>query len=212
MKRQLVIRSAHSEKSLQGADLIMLTLREFGDHFFGFGDHSRALNVVQKLFERSGNRFSHQHALFGQEEGSGEIVGLLMPFTRRSMQRTWLATALDLLMIYRTSEMLTFLQRLLHYRAEERIARDEFYIAHLAVYPQHQRKGYGQQLLTHAQQLARSQGLANLSLLTEIENQPAITLYQKFGFQITETIPYPPEMHYMGTAASIRMVKEIIQD
>ena len=211
MTHQLAFRAAQSHESAQGADLIMLTLREFGTHFFGFGSHPRAMRVLEQLFMQPGSRFSHQHALFGIRE-DGHIAGLLMPFTKRSMRRTWLATALDLIRIYNPAEMLTFIQRLLQYRSEERISQDELYIAHLAVDPHHQRSGYGQQLLSHAAYLAQSQGLSKLSLLTEIENQPAINLYHKFGFIITETIPYPPDLHYLGSKASLRMVKNLIKE
>ena len=207
MTMTLSFRLAGPDDSAHGAALIMLTLREFGDHFFGFGSHERALQVVAQLFGQARNRFSHQHAILAHQDG--DVLGLLVQFTARSMRRTWLATALQLMHIYRSAEMLSFIKLLLHYRSEERIAKDELYIAHLAVYPQAQRSGFGQKLLAHAAQQARAQGLPKLSLLTELENQPAINLYHKAGFQISETIHYPAEMHYLGSIGSLRMVKHI---
>jgi ribosomal protein S18 acetylase RimI-like enzyme len=62
-------------------------------------------------------------------------------------------------------------------------------------------------MLAHAEEKARERGLPKLSLLTEIENTSARALYEKFGFNLTDTILFPEQMPDVGSAGDVRMVK-----
>ncbi len=207
MKEKLEFRPADPTDYAHGTELIMLTLRDFGDHFFGFGSHEKAMQVLERLFVLPRNRFSYQHAVLAC--AAGQVVGLLALFDARSMRRSWLATGLQLFRVYSLAEIFSFVQLLLNYQNEEIVYADEYYIAHLAVFPQYQRRGYGQQLMDYTGERASSLGLYKLSLLTELENQAAINLYHQAGFSIVETIMYPEKMHYLGSQGSLRMVKKL---
>lgn len=201
----LTFRQARAEDARDGAALVMETLHEFGAHLFGFGDHGRALQALENFFALPRNRFSYQYAEFALADG--ETAGILMLFNRRQMRRSMAATALQMARVYRPGEIMKFLKLMMPYKDEENIAEDELYIGHLAVNEKFRRRGFGLKLLAHAEEEARRQGLAKLSLLTEIENHAAQTLYQKYGLHVTETILFPEGMRYMGSAGDVRMVK-----
>lgn len=66
---------------------------------------------------------------------------------------------------------------------------DEAHISTLAVHPSERRTGIGEGLLIHAMEDAESIGAEVVTLEVRSSNQPAITLYQKFGFEIVGRRP-----------------------
>ena len=203
----LTFRTAEARDSDQAAKLILYTLHQFGDYLFGFGDHDRAMAALAKFFALSANRFSHQHTVFCQS--GNEIAGILMLFNRKQMRRSTIVTAAHMFKIYRLNEIQKLLELMLPYRDEEKVFPDELYIAHLAVAEHFRRQGIGLRLLEYAQVAAIEQGKTKLSLLTEIENSPARALYEKFGFQVTDTIILPEHMRYSESKGDVRMEKPL---
>ena len=67
---------------------------------------------------------------------------------------------------------------------------DHLFIENIAVAPGHQGRGFGRQLLGHAEQRARTQGLPRLGLLTAAAFESNIRLYQACGFSIDRTEPF----------------------
>ncbi|NMG09610.1 ribosomal protein S18-alanine N-acetyltransferase [Brasilonema sp. UFV-L1] len=61
---------------------------------------------------------------------------------------------------------------------------DEAHITILAVHPQYHRQGFGQALLYSVLKTACKRGLERATLEVRASNEAAISLYQKFGFQI----------------------------
>jgi ribosomal protein S18 acetylase RimI-like enzyme len=207
MTQDLTIRPAQPSDADAGARLILYTLHRFGDYLFGLGEHERAAQALSRFFSMNANRFSYQYTYFGELDG--EIAGILMLFNRRQMALSMLATALQMFRVYRFSEVMKFLNLMLPYRDEEKVFADELYIAHLAVEEKFRRRGIGQGLLQYAQKEAIEQGKARLSLLTEIENAPARSLYEKFGMRLTDTILLPEQMQFSGSKGDVRMEKNL---
>lgn len=61
---------------------------------------------------------------------------------------------------------------------------EEAHITILAIDPEYQRQGLGQVLLCALLESAHHRGLERATLEVKISNQPAISLYQKFGFEV----------------------------
>ncbi|MDR1794555.1 MAG: ribosomal protein S18-alanine N-acetyltransferase [Erysipelotrichaceae bacterium] len=57
-------------------------------------------------------------------------------------------------------------------------------ITTLGVLPEFQNRGIGGKLLWHLEKLAKQLGVNEISLEVRISNRPAITLYQRHGFEI----------------------------
>ena len=62
------------------------------------------------------------------------------------------------------------------------VVLDEGYIANIAVFPEHRRKGVAGQLLQVFMNFAEANRLAFLTLEVRASNAPAIALYEKLGF------------------------------
>jgi aminoglycoside 6'-N-acetyltransferase I len=64
---------------------------------------------------------------------------------------------------------------------------DELFVDEMYVTPRLQRQGYGERLLAHAEDYARSKGLAGLTLLTN-RHLPARAFYAKHDYQQAEHV------------------------
>ena len=67
-------------------------------------------------------------------------------------------------------------------------AEPHWYLQHLAVHPASQGRGFGGVLLRHALGLADASGAP---VYLETSNPNNLTLYQRFGFRVTDTFPTP---------------------
>jgi ribosomal protein S18 acetylase RimI-like enzyme len=64
------------------------------------------------------------------------------------------------------------------------VHRGEFYISNVAVYPEFRGLGLGNELMTNAERCAGTKYLKYVSLDVEVENESAIKLYKKLGYEI----------------------------
>lgn len=74
---------------------------------------------------------------------------------------------------------------------EMRPESDHLLVVNVAVLPIFQGRGYGRALLGHAEELARSMGLAEVRLYTNSRFTETIRLYERLGYQVDyeETVP-----------------------
>jgi len=62
------------------------------------------------------------------------------------------------------------------------LAIDEAHLLNISIAKERQFQGYGRLLLQKMMDLARSHGAAHMFLEVRVSNRPAITLYEKMGF------------------------------
>ena len=86
---------------------------------------------------------------------------------------------------------------------------DELFIANLAVFREYRGRGIAGKLLGRVQESAREKGLAKLSLYTEIDNDRAIGVYEKFGFKKDKKAVFPKKYHRHNIIGFYKMVKII---
>jgi len=70
------------------------------------------------------------------------------------------------------------------------MAVDHLFIENVAVEPVHQGKGFGRQLLSHADRKAWKAGLPEIRLLTNAAFAANIRLYRSVGFRIDREEPF----------------------
>ncbi|MFH1862643.1 MAG: GNAT family N-acetyltransferase [bacterium] len=66
---------------------------------------------------------------------------------------------------------------------------DELIIVVLNVYPDFQGQGIGRMLVKEALALGKKQGCTSVKVATTNDDLPALCLYQKMGFRLTELLP-----------------------
>ena len=62
------------------------------------------------------------------------------------------------------------------------LTMDEAHLLNVSIAKERQQQGYGRMLLEKMLEVARSHGAAHMFLEVRVSNRPAITLYEKMGF------------------------------
>lgn len=186
------IRPAHPEDAGIAAELISLTMGESDVDNLGLGDHQRAIDALAHFFMKANNRFSFMLADLAEVEG--EVAGLLLSFPGRSILSLEIPIAFQIWQVYGFWDTLRVVWRCLPDVIHKEAESDEYYIAHLAVSPNYQRRGIGRVLLGHAEKLARKARFYKCSLEVDIDNQPAKSLYESMEYQVVKSVVFSPRM------------------
>jgi ribosomal protein S18 acetylase RimI-like enzyme len=132
-------------------------------------------------------RLSQRHLQTTTVVEIGEVIAgfiiLETPSAPRADSGRWLWHALQL-----HSGILGALRRfvlMLLIDNNYRPGQDEIYIEMLGVSPDRRGQGLAKRLMTHAEVVAQAENVHSLTLNVVRDNIPAITLYQKLGFEIT---------------------------
>ena len=65
---------------------------------------------------------------------------------------------------------------------------DEAWIYNITVLPEHQGKGYGKQIMSHAEELAQRSGFSVIGLMVSSHNERAQRLYEAFSYEPTNLL------------------------
>lgn len=79
---------------------------------------------------------------------------------------------------------------------------DSWYVCGVGLYPQHRGRGLGTRLMQLANEQARRNGFRMVSLVALEQNEGAVRLYQRLGYQIVDRAPIIPHplIHCRGDA------------
>ena len=185
----------------------METLYGFGVYQTGLGSAERGRRALAAYFSLPGNRFSYEYSYLACVDD--EPAALLLAFPGERFGRLNRRTFWQMLRVYSLTEVVEFFRRALILKDEEEVARDEFYVAHLAVRADFRRRGLGKLLLERASELALQNDLRKVSLLAELENTGAIALYERFGFTTVKTYTHPHQIPLTGSPGYVKMIKTL---
>ena len=76
----------------------------------------------------------------------------------------------------------------------------------IGIFPQHQREGIGRALLGHMEEVARQYGSTEMRLWTAIDNEPALSFFEKAGFLIIGS----KNFYYPNGQAALALSKELV--
>lgn len=184
----LITTRATPEEVSEAARLLADTMMGFGVAVLGAGDEDLELRALTHWFTTKGNRFSHEHTHIARVQG--ELAGLLLCFAGRDAAQLSLACRHSIIKLYGARNLAKLIWRgmvLGHTREAE---KDEFLVAHVAVFDEFRRKGIATRLLEKAVSLATEEGFLKVVLEVEIGNSPAIECYQRFGFVTQHTTEF----------------------
>jgi ribosomal protein S18 acetylase RimI-like enzyme len=76
------------------------------------------------------------------------------------------------------------------------------WINYLAVSPEHQRKGYGRQMMAEAEQLLQRLGCPKINLLVRNTNRAVIEFYECMGYAVDELVSLGKRMEQEGKSTT----------
>jgi ribosomal protein S18 acetylase RimI-like enzyme len=75
----------------------------------------------------------------------------------------------------------------------------------IGIIPEHQRRGVGRALLEHVEEVGRKYNAVEMNLWTAVDNEPALSFFQKTGFEIKKFESY----YYPKGQAALAMSKRL---
>ena len=206
----LVIRRGTPAEADAAAELLYMTFDEFADAALGLDDHTLTLHALAGFYAKPRNRFSYDASWVAEIEG--QIAGLLVAFPGQALVPRSLAMFSQCFDVYGFRDTFRLIKRsLLMFTARDAFS-NEFYIGHLAVSPHFQRRGIARRLLAVAEEKARAQGLARLSLIRDWGHEAALALYLASGFKIEKSVATPKMEALFHLSGYDRMIKDLTQE
>lgn len=201
MNQISIVKAVH--QSIVGAQLNVMALEYMAFSLAGSEEKNTVEETFSKLWRQGNNRFSHQYAYEAQMDGKtlGMITCYPIPVLNRLAGPTFkqLLSFRKLDFVVYNIRNIKMLYSMITLKEGE---DDEFHIGTIALLPESRGLGIGTRLLEFAEEQASLQGFAKCSLTVKKENQLAIKLYQRLGYQITSEINKPKLSLY-------RMVKNV---
>ncbi len=173
MNREVIrnIRAARPDDFKQVAPLIVQAMEDLACTFANTNDPQKTLPLFEHFFQEKQNQYSFENTLVYEE--NGEIVGsitaydgALLPLYREPFLKYIAAN-------YNVKDLVI----------ENETIKGELYIDTLSVYPKHQGKGIGRQLLAAIKERAKREGHKKMGLLVDFKNPSAKKLYSTLGYE-----------------------------
>lgn len=171
-----MIRKAKQADTKAISPLLYNALHEVAEKLTGGTTETEVLKGLEYWFTKKQNRLSYENCFV--EERDGKAVGVIVTYHGSE------ATELDAPIVKRLREMKQDSSIILEKEAEE----DEYYIDTLSVSSAHGGQGIGSNLILAAETDAREKGHEKVSLLVNLENKRAFSLYKKLGYKQDNTI------------------------
>ncbi|SDY21863.1 Acetyltransferase (GNAT) family protein [Evansella caseinilytica] len=175
-----------------GAKLNQMALDYMVYPLAGSEEESIIARTFRKLWQWRNNRFSHQYAFEAQRNGQtlGMITCYPIPVLKRLAWPTFkqLFSFRKLALISYNIRNLKLCYSMTTMKEGE---DDEFHIGTIATLPESRGLGVGSRLLQFAEEQTTLQGYSKCSLTVKKENEPAIKLYKRLGYEMTGEINKP---------------------
>lgn len=187
-------RPARPEDARAVAELFAIAGSGIPEHLWSvLAEGQSPIEAGAELAARDGAGFSWRNAILAEREG--EVVGMLLGYVPPPMEPAALPQALP--PVLRPFALL------------EARAAGSFYIAGLAVRPEHRGNGIGSKLLYKSRQRAIEAGTARITVAVFDQNEGALRLYQRHGFRILDRQPAVPHACHPYTGELLLLVQNL---
>lgn len=176
-------------RSEAGARLNQMALDYMAYTIAGSEEKSIVSGTLRKLWKGRENRFSHQYAF--EAKANGQTLGLITCYPVPVLKRLEWPTIKQLFAHRRLGFIgyhLRHVKSLYSIITMKEGEADEFHIGSIAALPESRGLGIGSRLLAFAEEQAVLQGFTKCSLTVRKENELALKLYKRVGYQITGEI------------------------
>lgn len=170
-----MIRQAIRRDAAAAVPLIWQAIGDLAFVLAGTPNFQEVTSILSDFFRREDNRLSYQNALVMEEEG--QVVGLAVLYDGAKARE--LDLPLERAAAVRSGDF--------NYRIPTEAEVSEFYLDTLSVLPRCQGRGYGGILIKAGCDRARQLRHSRIALLVEVDNRPAIRLYDRLGFRVNYT-------------------------
>ncbi len=189
------------------AELMYLTMRPLTEYWMGADNQETAMRALGRLFASSYNLFSHEFAEYARVDGN--VAGLVLDYPARTMKKLELATVVKFLGAAGLLSTLRMAWRSFPLQGIAEARPDEYFLAHIAVMPKYEGRGLGRSMLQRAEERARLGGFGRITLTVDAENERAIGMYRRAGWEITGTVEMEKLRRRLGYRGYHYMAKKL---
>ncbi len=194
--KNITIRRGKPEDAKDFSHLVIFTGRRYLLHIFGPG----VRNIMKNLFRHRENFFSFEHTQF--IEVNGEVAGMALGYDYIQKQKQTIRGSLLVLRYLKWGIFVRMVDLLKALNVMGNIAKREYYLSNIAIYPKFRGTGLGAKLLETVEQRAKERGNKRIALEVSTDNGKAIRLYERFGHNIDRRISV-----FSGRRKSIEVFK-----
>lgn len=164
-----MIRTAIASDANQVVSLIMSAIGELIVVYTGESIPEKAAPILETFFLQPGNRFSKE--LIKVYEQEGEIAGMILCYSGQQAEALYAPIE---------QSRSNHLNQTVKHQIESEL--DEYYIDALAVSSSYQGRGIAAKLMHQAEQDAVTASIKKISLLVDVNNTHALSVYERKGF------------------------------
>ena len=178
--------------------------------YFFASDEATVIRILERLYDTRQTILSGD--FFWLDEENGAVRGAICIFPARDkklLERNIGKYVRDMAGI---AGAVACVRMAIHNTLNRRLPAfndDELYIEALAVYPEFRGQGVSSGLLKSAFEEARRLNLPKVSLMAEMPNEHAISIYKKHSFVITETVELGPGYRKHNLYGAHKMVAKV---
>ena len=163
-----------------------------GEEYFNilFGGREAALTGLRLWIAKTPSGFSHEHITLLLVNGN--TGGLTLELTGRDLAALQKSDLLFLLRLMNGADRDALTRKAdLVRRMTPPVAQDEYYLRSISVVEAFRGQGLGAALLENFISKGLSRGFSRFRLDVRSDNLPALNLYRKFGFRLSEDLDIP---------------------
>jgi len=176
--KSIIIRKGLPEDAPDFANLVLLSEPTLFPTIFGSGTRG----VIQNLFRHRKNLFSFEHSYF--IEVDGKKAGMILGYDWKTQRGEEWRTGLLLIKYMKLGFFARIPALLKALSLVGRAGNNEYYICSVAVYPEFRGNELGTTLLLWEEEEAKRCGASRSTLDVRVDNQDAISLYNRLGYSI----------------------------
>ncbi len=175
----MIIRKARTEDKNTVVDLIIEAIEDLSNTFTGCEDNSMAKQKLKDFYCLPKNRFSYEYCFTAEIDG--QVAGSIIAYPGKEMNE------LNKPLIEQLKEKFKHDKKIFHkYEKDILESReafdDEYYIDNLAVLQNFRGNGIAKKLICQIEENALIKGYKKISILADIHNNRAFSIYQKLGY------------------------------
>ncbi|MBP7769654.1 MAG: GNAT family N-acetyltransferase [Aliarcobacter sp.] len=160
-----------ADKNCKGlSTLILNAIHEVANTLTGENNKEKILETLDKYVYMDINRLSYNNIYIYEEQK--QLAGLIIAYDSNKVKE------LDKPILKHLESKNIFLDSL-----EKECFENEFYIDTVSVFEEFQGHGIAKELFSFIEKKAKELGFEKISLLVDIDNLKALSLYEKIGFK-----------------------------
>jgi N-acetylglutamate synthase-like GNAT family acetyltransferase len=179
-------------------------------YFFACNSDEKTYTVLDLLYESNETIFSKEYfSLFEENEKVKGAISLFPGNKKKLLEKNIGQYGKEIFKISGLKKSIKMMFRNSLNKAFPSFYNDELYIEAISVFPEYRGQSIASKLLKHSFEHAEKLNIPKVALLVEIQNEHALNVYKKYGFNIVSTHEFKRKYRKHKLIGVHKMIVEI---